>query len=112
MINNKQAAEIFRDYLKGQRTRIIFRYSASASMSLKYAEQVIKSDKKWNPKKRVYEYKTKKARMIVCDRLIPIDPQLEGQYQYYVADSDIFDGFMKEHGCWNFIKNIGAGNNH
>jgi len=101
---------LFPDFKGGKMTRIIFRYSASTSMSLKYEEQMISSDKKWNPKKREFEFKTRTAMMIVCDRLVPLDPQLEGQYQYYVAAGDVFDGFEWKNGGWNFIQGIDSRN--
>ena len=98
--------KVFPDFMGGKMTRIIFRYAASTTMSLKYEEQVISSEKKWNKTKRVFESRTKTARMIVCDRLVPRDPQLEGMYQYYIPDGEICDGFLMEHGCWNFIKSL------
>jgi len=101
---------VFPDFGNGKLSRIIFRYSSSATMSLKYEEQFIASDKSWNQKKRVFEYKTRKAWLIVADRLVPLDPQLEGQYQFYVPAGDVFDGFEFKNGCWNFIRDIDSRN--
>jgi hypothetical protein len=96
----KFGAKVFRDYLKGPRTRIIFRFSATASMLLRPDEQLVKSGQT-----------TKKTRMIMCDRLVPLDPRLEGQTDFYVPASDIFDGFVLVNGYWKFIRNI-EGRNH
>jgi hypothetical protein len=87
---------VFPGYRDGKHARVVFRYSASASMSLKYEEQPLKQAGS----------KSKKAWLIIFDRLIPLDPQLEGQYQFYVAAGDLFDGFISEHGAWRFIGNI------
>ena len=103
---------VFPNYEGGTMNRIIFRYSASTSMSLKYEEQTIATEKKWNPKKRDFDIKAKSALMIVFDRLVPLDPQLEGQYQYYVAAGDISDAFQAVNGSWNFIKGIETRNKH
>ena len=103
---------VFPNYEAGTMTRIIFRYAASTSMSLKYEEQIISSEKKWNPRKRDFDYKTKSAVMIVFDRLVPIEPQLEGQFQFYITDGNIFDAFQFVNGSWNFIQGIESKNKH
>lgn len=55
--------------------------------------------------------------MIVFDRLSPIDTRtskyaanLDGQYQFYVPESNVFDGFIFENGKWYFVKDIDARN--
>ena len=101
---------VFPNFGGGKLTRIIFRYSGTTSMSLKYEEQNIATDKKWNSKKRAFEYKTRSEKMIVCDRLIPLDPHLEGQFQFYVAAGDVFDGFEFQNGNWNFIQGVDSRN--
>ena len=106
----KFGLHLFPDFKDGKMSRIIFRYSASTSMSLKYEAQSINSDKKWNSKKRVFDYTARDASLIVFDRLVPLDSQLEGQYQFYVAAGDVFDGFEFNNGCWNFVKDIDSRN--
>ena len=101
---------VFPDFGNGKLSRIIFRYSSTAAMSLKYEEQSIASDKSWNKKKREFEYKTRKVWLIVADRLVPLDPQLEGQYQFYVPAGDVFDGFEFKNGSWHFIRDIDSRN--
>ena len=101
---------VFPDNGEGKMTRIIYRFSASTSMSLKYEDQTIRYDKKWNPKKRDFEFKTKMIKMIVCDRLVPLDPNLEGQYQFYIAAGDVFDGFEFKNGYWILLKDIDSRN--
>jgi len=103
---------VFPNYARGNNTRVVFRYSASTTMSLKYEEQPITSEKKWNPEKRGFNEKSRNALMIVFDRLVPLDPQLERLYQFYVAAGDIFDGFQFTHGSWNFIQGIEPKNKH
>jgi hypothetical protein len=82
---------------KGKR-RIIFEYSASSSMSLKYEKQFTAKGKE-------------KKKVIVFDRLTPQDPQLKGLYQFYVPETNTFDAFIFQNGKWVFMKDIDARNN-
>ena len=102
--------KIFPGYLGGNMARIIFRFAATTSMSMKYEKQTITSNKKWNKNKRIFEYSLNETPMIVCDRMIPLDPQLEGQYQFYVAAGDICDGFVFQDHCWKFVAGIDSRN--
>jgi len=92
-------------------TRIIFRYSSTVSMVLRYEEQSLPSTKKWNPRQRRFETEETREKMIVCDRLVPIDPLMEGMYEYYVPASDVHDGFLFNRGKWVFTSGIDARNN-
>jgi len=103
-------APLFLDYAANQNMRIIFRYSCEASMILKFDDQTLINTKHWNPRKREFENTTKQAPIIVCDRLIPLDPQLEGLYQHYVPASDVYDGFLLEGSKWHYIKGIDVRN--
>jgi hypothetical protein len=80
-------ADIF-NYMKKYPKRIIFEYSATCSMSLRY-----------NSRKD----------SIVFGHLAPIKPQFEGQYQYYCCDMS-FDGFGFKKGKWNYGPDINAVN--
>jgi hypothetical protein len=99
-------ARIFRNFGNDLTSRVIFQYSSSVSMLLIYDEQYLVNHKKWNAGKKQFEKELEKARMIVCDELIPSDPQFEGQYEYYVPSSEVFNGFVFKNGMWNFSKNI------
>lgn len=81
----KFGADIF-NYEKKYPKRIIFEYSATCSMSLKYS-----------PKKD----------SIVFGHLAPTSPQLEGQFQYYCSDMS-FDGFGFKKGKWSYGTNVNA----
>ncbi len=98
--------KVFPDYGEGNMARIVFRFAATTGMSIKYEQLPIASDKRWNSRKRIFEYTMKNAWIIVCDRMVPLDPQLDGQYQYYVAAGDIFDGFIFKHNYWSYMKGI------
>jgi hypothetical protein len=102
--------KLFPDFQTGNMTRIIFRFSAETSMSMKYEKQTISSNKRWNSKKREFEYTRTETQMIVFDRMVPLDPQLEGQYQYYVAAGDIYDGFLFTDNCWKYHTGIDTRN--
>jgi len=103
-------ARIFKKSGNDQSCRIFFKYSSTSSMLLTYDDQYITQNKKWNPAKRKFESKTEKISMIVCDELIPLDPQLEGQFEFYVPSSEVFDGFIFNEGCWYFHKDIDVRN--
>ncbi len=94
----------------GGKTRIIFRFSSHSTMVLKYEDQVVKTTKKWNPRKREFEEAIKWNKIIVFDRLVPLDPIMEGQYQFYVPAGDVNDGYYMENGLWKFIEGIESRN--
>jgi hypothetical protein len=80
-------ADIF-NFQKRYPKRVIFEYSATCSMSLKYSS---------------------KKDSIVFGHLAPIEPQLEGQFQYYCSDLS-FDGFGFKKGKWNYGADVNAVN--
>jgi len=97
---------MFRNYGKNNK-RIIFEYSASSYMSLKYDNQytVIPSQKNKNKTQ-----KRERADLIVFDRLAPIDESLSGQYEFYVPETNVVDGFIFIDEKWVFVKDIDARN--
>lgn len=128
--------QLFRKY-KEKSTRVIFEYSSRSSMLLRYDKQMIHTvtrpaqtikakynskDKKNNKalkseKKIQAKIKTIRADMIVFDRLTPLDPRtskysadLEGHYQFYVPETNVFDAFVFENGKWGFVKDVDARN--
>lgn len=92
-------ANIFKTDKKDKKAkkRIIFEYSASVSMSLKYEKQYIANGKDKN-------------KMIVFDRLSPQYPHLTGMYQFYVPETNIFDAFLFKNNKWVLVKDIDARN--
>lgn len=117
-------AYIFRNYKKRTK-RIIFEYSSRAAMTLTYSTQhydvVTVKRKKRGPRKNNKWKKQKaeekkinrkkiKAKMIIFDRLVPLDLSLEGQYQFYVPVTHIYDALIFQKGKWVFIKDIDARN--
>jgi hypothetical protein len=102
--------KLFPDYHEGGNTRIIFRYSAATTMSLKYELQPIAVKQKYNSKKRVFDYTVSEIPMIIMDRMVPPDPRMEGQYQFYVAAGDEYDGFIFRQNHWAFMAGIDARN--
>jgi hypothetical protein len=105
-------AKIFRNFGNDQMYRVLFRYSSSVSMVLNYDEQYLIKNKKWNPGKKQFDSEMEKTRMIVCDELIPLDPLFDGQFEYYVPSSEVFNGFVFSNGTWNYNKNIEVRNKH
>jgi hypothetical protein len=97
---------IFPDFKNGKMTRIIFRYGATTTMSLKFEKHEMAVNKIWNAKKKGFDTCVIDAPMIVCDHMIPLDPELTGQFQYYVAAGDIFDSFVFKNNIWSFFSGI------
>ena len=75
--------------------RIIFRYSARASMSLLYEEDFHQTAD------GTYD-------MIVFDRLVPRHESLEDHYQFYVPEVNIFDGLFFNGKKWVLVKDVDA----
>lgn len=92
--------------------RIIFEYSAKAIMSLKYDNQEYQEKIKFKKPKngKRFEMRKVKSSMILFDRLVPLSPSLEGQKQFYVPETNIFDAFIYENGKWNLIEDVDARN--
>lgn len=103
-------AKIFRNLGNDQLCRILFKYASTASMILTYDDQYLTKNKKWNASKKQFDSETEKTSMIVCDELIPIDPQLEGQYEYYIPSSEVYNGFVFKEGHWNFSRDVDVRN--
>ncbi|HRZ42525.1 MAG TPA: hypothetical protein P5228_07470 [Bacteroidales bacterium] len=135
-------------YGQPQQKRVIFEYSALASMNLRYEKQhyYIKKKKlfaresspgqhrrnpsgdqrkpgifsfmtRWMrqdaPKPRAprgYRLSRKAADMIVLDHLVPLNPSVTGQRQFYVPEGNIMCGFVFDHGKWKYIEDIDARN--
>lgn len=87
---------IFR-YEENRHRRIIFEYSAKATMSIRYESQPIELGKRARD-------------MIIFDRLAPTQSFLEGKYQFYVPETNIFDAFVFDAGKWEFIEEVDARN--
>jgi len=83
--NPRFGADIF-TYQKRFPKRIIFEYSATCNMSLKYS-----------PSKD----------SIIFGHLAPTNPLLVGQFQYYCSDLS-FDGFGFKKGNWNYKADVKA----
>jgi hypothetical protein len=109
---DKEMAPVFGERIfKGkdysQNTRIIFEYSATAALSLKYEKHIYQKVKhfgKHSWTKRRHSY------MIVFDHLVPLDQSLEGVSRYLVPSGSIFDAFVFRKGCWNFTGDVDARN--
>ena len=102
--------KIFQGYGPGGQARIIFRYAPTTSMSLKYDRAKFEVKKGWNAKKRSFETSTVDEEIILFDHLVPMDPQLEGQYQYYTPSGDMADGFLYRDFRWAFLGGIDSRN--
>jgi hypothetical protein len=122
--NPSFGASIFKNE-RTQPKRVIFEYSGQAVMALRYEQQyyskikgqsIYAYDKIDNiERNKTHKYRNnkvrkKKAFMIIFDRLVPLSPGLENQFQYYVPSSDFVDGFIFKEGKWRLIFDIDARN--
>lgn len=89
---------------KGIKTRVVFEYAEKANMLLRYDYQTIMIEKKKKVKKE-------KAWIIVMDRMVPMDPSMEGIRKYYVPKGDNYDGYIFRDGYWCLVENIEVANN-
>ena len=80
-------------------------------MALNYNEMDLASGDSSITILQQYGIRGKKVKMIIFDRLVPLDPQLENQYQYYVPDAERCNGLVFSGDGWIFLKNIDARNN-
>ncbi len=87
---------VFR-YENNRYRRIIFEYSARVSMTMRYESHPPE------PGRRAVD-------MIIFDRMAPSQPYLKGRYQFYVPETNIFDGFIFDEGKWIFTPDIDARN--
>ena len=88
---------------KGIKTRVVLEYAEKASMLLRYDFQSIMVEKKKKLKKE-------DAWLIVMDRMVPMDPSMEGIRKYYVPAGDTYDGYMFGNGYWTLVENIEVAN--
>ena len=88
---------------KGVKTRVVFEYAEKAIMLLRYDYQAIMVMKKKKVKKE-------NAWLIVLDRMVPMDPSMEGFRKYYVPSGDMYDGFIFRDGYWVLVENIDVAN--
>lgn len=87
---------VFR-YGNNKHRRIIFEYSSRVSMALRYESHPAERGRR-------------ERQMIVFDRMAPTQDFLKGQYQFYVPETNIFDGFIFEEGKWVFTPDVDARN--
>ncbi len=99
-------AQVF-SHFPGKVKRVVFEYSAKSSMSLNYSRQWLQVKVKKGKKKMT---ERRAADMIVFDRLVPLHEGLAGQYQFYVPETNIQDGFVFRDGRWIYTREVDARN--
>lgn len=110
-------AAVFKKYKdKDKIVRIIFEYSARASMTLRYEKQYMHVISQSKDKKNSKD-KIRAESMIIFDNLVPLDTRLSpqhadlvGQYQFYVPETNVLNGFILKEGRWYFVRDIDARN--
>jgi len=89
--------------------RLLFAYSSQSSFQLDYGRYAY-TERKWNKKKRKYEYETFTEYLLVFDRLIPLYPDLKNNPEFLVPAGDVVDAFVFEKGKWRIKRDIDARN--
>ncbi len=125
-------ASLFSGFGKQQK-RVVFEYSANTQMVLRYEKQTYYVEKKKKSKNTQkpptsktphtsdgfkaqqnvddnIKRKKKSALMIVFDRLVPLNPSLNGVYEFYIPETNIVDGFLYYNDRWNYIPDVDARN--
>lgn len=88
---------------KGIKTRVVIEYAEKASMLLRYDYQSVLVEKKKKIRKE-------DAWIIVMDRMVPMDPSMEGFRKYYVPTGNTYDGYIFKNGFWTLVENIEVAN--
>ncbi len=88
-------AQVFMPESSNPFRRIVFEYSAMASMSLVY--EPIYTGQGQTP-----------IPLIIFDRLAPIDERFWGQYKYYAPEGNIFDALSFRNDGWYLIEDVDA----
>ncbi len=104
---------VFPDWGDQQQTRIIFEYSERTALSVRYDEQAIlekERKRKIVPGESMFNYTSIPAGMISFNRLEPMHPELEGDFRYYIARSELVDGLVFENGYWRYYPEVDARN--
>ncbi|MFW5663479.1 MAG: hypothetical protein ACOCYD_00415 [bacterium] len=84
-------------YDNNKHRRIIFEYSAKASMVIRYETHSL-------------EQSRRPREIIIFDRMEPSHDFLKGNYQFYFPETNIFDAFMFDSGKWIFVPDVDARN--
>lgn len=116
------------DYFANQNSfkRLVYIYSAEASMNLVYQKQIIlkkiresrikkpKIEYGFNSQKKEVRTKSKFRKiddlMIVMDQLGPLNQEMEGMYAFYIPKINVLDALYFESGKWVYYSDIDARN--
>lgn len=99
-------ASVFMGYNNKAR-RVIFEYSAKANFLLRYDKQILVSKQR---KGKNVQIKEEKADMIVFDHLQPSNPNVEGQFQFYIPETNVLNGFIQINKKWKFVRDVDSRN--
>lgn len=95
--------EVFKNK-EGITSRIIIEYAATASLTLNYSKQKLTLTGVRKSQSRVNDS------IVIVDRLMPLNENLEGQRWAYVPVGNIYDGYVYFKGYWTFVEGINARN--
>jgi len=97
---------IFTNYPQNQ-SRILFRYSASTTFSLKYDEiKILVEKNRMIPFSRRTRIVNKSYPLIVFNKLESINRTHINEYKYYIPLSETINAFRYKNGSWVFMEDI------
>jgi len=108
--NPQFGKKVFYKYQNGENKRVIFNYSSTTSMSLRFDESTLSKNKRWNASRKKFDPVKEKVHMIIYDRLVRLESR-ESREPLQVPAGDAYDGFIFVNGRWNFISGVDARNN-
>ncbi len=104
-------APLFPGFEQEMVQRVVFEYSKMASMTVRNDTQYISKIKRKQKIIRgegLYDTILEAHDMIIFNRLMPLNEELRGQYEYYVPLGEIIDALIFENGQWIIHKEIDA----
>ncbi|MDY0103001.1 MAG: hypothetical protein RBS07_08670 [Lentimicrobium sp.] len=84
----------------GLQNRVVNEYYSQSAFTLHYDQQKIALSNVRRSQRKIDD------KMIVLDRLIPMNPELEGQKWAYVPAGNIYDAYIFLNGFWTFVEGI------
>lgn len=84
----------------GIRNRVVNEYYSQSAFTQHYDRQKITLSNVRRSQKKIDD------EMIVLDRLVPLNPELEGQRWAYVPAGNIYDAYVFLNGFWTFVEDI------
>ena len=84
----------------GLRNRVVNEYYSQSAFTQHYDRQKVTLSNVRKSERKIDD------EMIVLDRLVPLNPELEGQRWAYVSAGNMYDAYIFLNGFWTFVEDI------